>query len=515
MNTIAYVQLHRQQFEPSAPKIIDPLDEWEAIRPQPERKPIFLRKKAQYQVANHLLGIGKVAYWTGSTGRSTLLGLDIDDHQSDSPEAIKQNATEALELFEELTGWHPVTCPSKRGIHGFLVLDKGWLTTLATNELWHNLIRCVQAEGKRRGLKATLECKGKARVINDLVEYGGVPLKDPLAGMNPTDDDLHTFWAVLEERRLSDKQIQDMLTTLANLGHDVVTSSVASSCDSVQLAEAALISPGSAITTSDSGTWVKNCRTWAIHGLLEHDSMAEVVFALAKWLYFVELWEMEENDRFEKVVALLQQFCLHKHNEYITRLIDHKPDEVLSHVKRIVRSATDVTESAKSCFARIRDKRSGGQYTEQWFLAPLLLSPVSSSPVRLTVCCSVSRKDKSEKGSPEIWVPSNDESPLPRDMEQRIREALKNTGAKEKTYTKLVKLINHIRNEGGETRLGVESLKKMGFSNHSQRQHYTMLREMGILLIKEDYSPVLHLGKSFVLTAETRQALGMPVFDPD
>lgn len=516
MNTISYVQLHRQQFEPLTPRIIDPLDEWEAIQPKPEKKPIFLRKKAQYHVANHLLGIGKVAYWTGSTGRSTLLGLDIDDHDSESPEAIKMNSTEALNLFTELTGRHPVSCPSRRGIHGFLILDRGWLTAQATNELWHNVVRLVQAEGKRRGLKAQLECKGKARIINDLVEYGGVLLKDPFAGMNPTDNDLHIFWATLEERRLSDKQLQDMLTTLATLNHEIVSASVASSFESLPVDEIALAAPSSDISSTESGKWVKNCHFWATHGLHEHDSMAEAVFALAKWLYFVELWDSDENERFEQVINILQHFCLHKHNGYITRLNNNNLDEVLSHVKRIVRSATGVTQSAHTCFARIRAKRSSGQYTDMWFLAPLLLSSsVSSSPVKLTVCCSVLKMEEREYRNPKEWVFVPDNTPIPVTLEKLIREGLKARKAKEKSYRRIVALLNHILNEGGETRIGVVAQKKMGFSNHAARQHIVMLREMGIILIKDDYSPVLKVAKTFVLTARTKEAFGMPVYDPD
>lgn len=515
LNTIPKVQEYRQQYEPSAPRVANPLDEWETILPKPENRPVYLRKKAKYQVANHLLGIGKVAYWTGSTGRSTLLGLDIDDHQSESPEAIKQNATEALDLFTEMTKWHPVTCPSGRGIHGFLILDKGWLTAQATNELWNNIIRIINKEGKRRGLKATLECKGKARIINDQVEYGGVFLKDPFTGMNPTDNDLHMFWATLEEQRLSDTQLQDMLTTLANDDQEILNSSIAAIPDSMQMTESAILTPNSAIESAGSGEWIRNCRDWAIHGLREHDSMAEAVFALAKWLYFVEFWNINEDERSNKIVELLQHFCLNKHNGYITRLNDSKTDDVLSHVKRIVRSATEVTESAKTCFSRIRVKRQSGQYKDQWFFAPLIVSTVPPFPVKLTVCCTVSRKDKKEKRKPENWVPETDVSPLPNELEQSIRKALMNIGAKEKSFTKLVKLINHIRKEGGETRLGIESLKKLGFSNHASRQHIVMLREMGIVIIKEDYSPALHLRKTHVLTAATRKALGMPVFDPD
>jgi hypothetical protein len=454
-----------------------------------------------------MLGIGKVAYWTGSKGRSTLLGLDIDDHQSNDPALVHENCSAALDLFIELTGWKPVTCPSRRGIHGFLILDKGWLTAQATNELWHYIVRAAQAEGKRRGLIAKLECKGKARFINDHVEYAGVLLKDPFTAMNPSDYDLTTFWATLEERRLSDTQFQDMLTTLASLAHEAaIPSPIAARCHADNSA------PTTFASATQQGAWLKNCKQWATDGLSEHDSMADVVFALSKWFYFVEFYDMEQTERFNKVVYILQQFCLLKHNGYITRLNNHKPDEVLTHVERIVAwMVQHATEAAKACFARIRNKRTDGQYADQWFLEPVLSNSCSSSSVTLTECCSVSpkREEEDERPDPNDWVYTPDLTPLPKALETMIRSELKAKGAREKTYGIIVGLLNHIRSKDGDARLGIESLKKMGFSDHRSRQYITMLRQMG-LFFEKGYSPAVGLGKQFVFTVKARELFGMP-----
>ncbi len=510
LNTIPWERRCRDQYLTAYQPIANPLDEWEQIRTKPKSEKAFLSRKTQSQVANHLLGIGSVAYWTGSKMRSTLLGLDVDDHESAEPDRIQKNSCEAINLFIEMTGWTPMTCPSQRGIHGFLILDKGWLTAQATNEMWQEIVRLVHAEAKIRGLAAKLECKGKARIITADFAYGGVLLKDPFTGMNPTDQELNAFWSSLEGKRITDVDLRDKLTTLAN---SVSISAIpAVTCVPLPSNEQFVVPA----ETLDAGTWVKKCRKWAVNGLVEDDSMPEVVFELSKWLYFVELWELNEDDRFKKVVHVLQQFCLNKNNGFITRFNQGDSQDVMSHVERIVQSMVQrITDSAQSCFQRIREKRKSGRYSSLWLLESSLLSqsyPLSS--VKLNICCSVCDEEKKTKASPQDWIYIPDLTPLPEQLKTRIREVLKSDGAKSKTFDKLVGFLNHLKSKNGEARLGVKSLKKMGFSDHRARQHISTLREMG-LLIEKSGSPVAGLGKMFVLTSRARELLGMSVFDPD
>ncbi len=513
LNTINHEHAYRTYHTSPLPSIVDEGAAYRSDTPQKPNRP-FLKVKTRYQLACHLLGIGQIAFWTGSKGRTTLLGLDIDDHDSNDPETIHQNSKEALALFTELTGWTPQTCKSGRGLHGFLLLHKGWLTAHQTNEHWHGIVRLVQAEAKRRKLIAKLECKGKARIINDTTSYGGVLLKDPFTAANPTDAEIGAFWSSLEEHCLSDSQLKDTHSTLANLAYEAELPPSVSTHEPPSETSPALADTDSA--TGFKAEWAKNCRRWAIHGLQEHDSMADVVFELSKWLYFVELWHFEEDSRFNRVVELLQRFCLTKHNGFITRLNNHKPHEVISHVERIVKwMIQHISTSAKECFARIRNKRQTGQYKDQWFLEKDILSICLSSSVKLIECCSVSqsREEKKKLPSPAQWVYSPDLTPLPQLLENIIREQLRKNGAREKTYPKIVGFLNHLKDKDGEARLGIESLKKMGFSDHRSRQHITMLRKLGLLLEK-GYSPVIGLGKLYVLTAKARGLLGMPVFDP-
>ena len=52
------------------------------------------------------------------------------------------------------------------------------------------------------------------------------------------------------------------------------------------------------------GQWVQNCEIWATKGLPCHDSLFLVVSQLARWLYYVELFDIPENEeRREKVIS--------------------------------------------------------------------------------------------------------------------------------------------------------------------------------------------------------------------
>jgi hypothetical protein len=98
---------------------------------------------------------------------------------------------------------------------------------------------------------------------------------------------------------------------------------------------------------------------------------------------------------------------------------------------------------------------------------------------------------------------------LPQELEEPIRRLVEDRKGKGKTYLKLVAFLNYLKSKGGEGRLGIESLKKFGFSNHAARQYIEALPKMGIVRMK-GYSHVLGLGKLFVLTPRARELMGMP-----
>jgi hypothetical protein len=106
-------------------------------------------------------------------------------------------------------------------------------------------------------------------------------------------------------------------------------------------------------------------------GLDEDDTMGSVVFELAKWLLWVELFH--RDDRQELATELLQGYILNKSNGHVSRLNDGREDEVLSQVERIVASAGVITPDSEELFGRIRQGRENGKYWRKIMIAPLLI----------------------------------------------------------------------------------------------------------------------------------------------
>ena len=262
-----------------------------------------------------------------------------------------------------------------------------------------------------------------------------------------------------------------------------------------------------------NGQWVQRCRDWALNGLPEDNSIFLVVSNLAIWFYFVELHEIPENDRIIKILSLLVDFALNKHNGYITRLNLGQKQEVVDHIKSSVDSGIrNVGDHGEEVFARIRLKRQSGKYSKVYFLEQLILKPVSeagssntlSSSVVLTVCCSVlDSPSKSDQSNPETWVPDLDDTPLPPALEKAIQHYYGRHGLKMNAPSrkKIVQFINYLRSRGGEGRLSIKALHKMGFTSYLSRQHIHNLD--GWLIATEGYSKSAHISKLYRLSKWT------------
>ena len=105
-------------------------------------------------------------------------------------------------------------------------------------------------------------------------------------------------------------------------------------------------------------------------GLVEDDTMAHVIFELAKWLLWIELFE--DDDREARTIELLQGYVLARHNGHVTRLNEGKDEEVLSHVERIVEGACIMSAESKELFLRVRQKRQQGKYERLIEIVPIL-----------------------------------------------------------------------------------------------------------------------------------------------
>jgi len=82
-----------------------------------------------------------------------------------------------------------------------------------------------------------------------------------------------------------------------------------------------------------SGQWPLWIEAMARTGLVADDTVGEVVFEMAKWLYWVELYEVPTEERKERVQALLERYVVAKHNGHVTRISNGQSGLVLSQVR--------------------------------------------------------------------------------------------------------------------------------------------------------------------------------------
>ena len=320
------------------------------------------------------------------------------------------------------------------------------------------------------------------------------------------------------------------------------------------------------------GQWVQNCEKWARDGLPCHDSVFQVVSQLARWFCFIEWWDVPEDVRLEKIVDLLTDFVLAKHNGFVSRLDAGQERDVVKQVSRIVECAvTKVDESGKWDFMRVRYKRQSGQYQRIIFLEPIIRmsqggkaaedqdsqgqeerligmedSNVFSPPVGFNICCSDLREENpqnqtriesqphdkthslplevnngltdsgdidkasSRRMEAEQWKFQPDDTPLPDELKATIEDAYRE-GSKRlyrPTMRKITWFINFLNKKGGEARLGVKALAKMGFPDYDARKHLEMLAAAEIVRKVKGYSPTLAQGLRFRLTKRTMTMFG-------
>ena len=63
-----------------------------------------------------------------------------------------------------------------------------------------------------------------------------------------------------------------------------------------------------------SGEWAKGLEYLAVHGLQEPDSVGTVLYEMATFLYWVELFDLPAGERERRIVDLLTTFVRTKHN---------------------------------------------------------------------------------------------------------------------------------------------------------------------------------------------------------
>ena len=168
----------------------------------------------------------------------------------------------------------------------------------------------------------------------------------------------------------------------------------------------------------------------------------------------------------------MAEFCLTKHNGFISSLSTGRERDFRKRISRIVSCAVNnADDSGQWQFARVRQKRQQGQYRRIIFLEPVIVGESgktnrkvkdSSPPVGLIICCSDLGKEIGQKeqltGLPEIktppstlgdlakvnktdtrrmeaerWVFAPDDTPLPEELKEKIEGAYRQCSADDYT----------------------------------------------------------------------------------
>ncbi|MGO9115349.1 MAG: hypothetical protein ACLP9L_39555, partial [Thermoguttaceae bacterium] len=275
-----------------------------------------------------------------------------------------------------------------------------------------------------------------------------------------------------------------------------------------------------------NGQWVQTCEMWAKDGLPCHDSVFQAVSQLARWFWFIEFWELPEDMRLERTTGLMTEFCQTRHNGFISSLNTGRKSDFRKRISRIVSCAIrNVDASGQWQFARVRQKRQQGQYRRIIFLESFIREESSgdgktntkdrdsSLSVGLNICCSdlgdVNNID-ARRMEAEKWVFEPDDTPLPEELTEKIEGAYREAGRHlyKPTMKRVTRFINYLRKKGGEARLGVKALAKMGFHDHEARKHLETLADVGIIRKLKGYSPVLGRGIRHRLTKRTMTMFG-------
>lgn len=236
-----------------------------------------------------------------------------------------------------------------------------------------------------------------------------------------------------------------------------------------------------AIPAWRDGKWPLALEQVALHGLPCEDSVGEVVYELAKFLWWVELYELPEDQRFNEVLRLLQHYVINKHNGMISRWSAGEEQSVLKQMSRCLRLArTQDDVDNLQVFARIRLKRKQGKYRRVISLADSILSVPRSEGD------DSGDKDNSllaSSSSPSTYFSVGGLEALDVPLPHQIIELIDRNRGRNKLIPYATKLINHLYASEGVCRIPHRALGQLlGYEDRSRIATYNkILIRAGIL----------------------------------
>ena len=229
-------------------------------------------------------------------------------------------------------------------------------------------------------------------------------------------------------------------------------------------------------TINESGQWVQFVQFLVANGIPAEDRFVEVISTLAKWFCFVELWGQNS----ERTKAVLHNYVMKKHNGKVTRLNNGHLAEVLAHVDRIVDHVLRTEcEQGLALFSEIRRKRATGAYR-------VILNFEAQIPGDENYEAVASHKASE-------WVYQPDLTPLPREIEDRIRKAFsdakrqlrRNRDGHYPTMDAITRFFNYLvaGRTPGARRAGRELLQTMGLPSNGEERNAVLriLQRAGLL----------------------------------
>jgi len=254
------------------------------------------------------------------------------------------------------------------------------------------------------------------------------------------------------------------------------------------------------VPDSRSREWPLWVERMARIGLVEEDSMADVVFELAKWLLWIELHG--HDDRQTKTAELLQRYILEKHNGCVTRLGEGKEAEALSHIERIVEGACSMPSRSKELFLRIRQRRQRGGYKRLIEIAPVLAGSGAED---------AAASDHSYQGDYNCTtysLPLRDHHLPPAIEDKIVQHAQTHRMRRSKGEYPLVRfarqLLGILWHNQGAARVHTDGLTEMAGNAHQQNDYKKALLSLGLL---RDWTGTYRVGTASALYRLTDEAM--------
>ncbi len=223
------------------------------------------------------------------------------------------------------------------------------------------------------------------------------------------------------------------------------------------------------------GNWAKELLRLARVGLEQQDSVATVVHEMAKWLWWIELYNLPESSRQEEITRLLTAFVLRKHNGCVSRLDTGNEHDVISQIARCVEMAQDVAPESVVAFAATREKWLNGGYRFPIRIVPAL---AGEEDVSLPSSCLFT-----------IMCTSLDE-PLP----QVVQAGIMSVAGRSKVLPFATRLLNRLYINKGNEYLGRPALLKLLGNKEASKsppqlgRYLAILERAGIITRGSSYS---------------------------